>query len=296
MRSRFSALTAHITRLNRHDPTKFTPLRANTARDGWRTIGLVRADLAAIARGVGGVGWQANDHGLFLPAAALDPEARAESVAAALAIIGARVELPRKRDELYPVLARWGEAPLFAIDRAYVPVLGLKAFGVHVNGLVESGVVPEVWIATRSSDRGVEPNKRDNMIAGGQPFGLTLEQNLAKEAQEEAGIDEALIKTAKPAGILRYTMETEDGLKPDTLFLYDLAVPEDFTPHNQDGEISGFERMGLDDVLALVTETESVKFNVNLVLIDLLLRKEALGLDARQGAALAAALRPEHPF
>lgn len=295
MTARLSALTAHITKLNRHDVTKFTPLWVNTARAGWRKIGLVRAETVAAARDTG-AGWRSNDHGLFLPAAALDPASRAESVAAALEEIGARVKLPEPRNELYPALTAWGEEPLFAIDRAYVPVLGLKAFGVHVNGLVERGGRSDVWIATRALDRGVEPGKRDNMIAGGQPFGLTLDQNLAKEAEEEAGVDRALIEGAKPAGIVRYTMETEEGLKPDTLFLYDLAVPESFIPRNRDGEISAFDRMDFDAVLALVAETDTVKFNVNLVLIDLLLRRDALGLDARRQAALAAALRPDHPF
>jgi 8-oxo-dGTP pyrophosphatase MutT (NUDIX family) len=293
--SRLSALSAHITRLNRHDPARFTPLWANTAAQGWVRIGLVRPDAADAWRGVG-EGWRVRDEGLFMPAAALDFAARQAAVESALETIGATVELPGKRRELYPVLPRWGEAALFAIDRAYVPVLGLKAFGVHVNGILGTGEAARLWIATRSMDRGVEPGKRDNLIAGGQPFGLTLEQNLAKEAQEEAGVEAALIRTAKPAGVVRYTMETEEGLKPDTLFVYDLAVPEDFTPHNRDGEIARFDLLDFDEALRLVAETDTVKFNVNLVLIDLFLRRGTLGLDARREQALEAALRPAHPF
>lgn len=273
----------------------FTPLWVNRAENGWTVIGLVRADVASAARGLGD-GWRFDEHGLFLPNAALDASSRSEAVETALEKIGRTIALPGKRHELYPVLKKWGEEPLFAIDRAYVPVLGLKAFGVHVNGLIENEEDRSVWLATRSMDRGVEPGKRDNLIAGGQPFGLTLEQNLAKEAEEEAGIDRALIKTAKPAGVVRYTMETEEGLKPDTLFLFDLVVPDDFTPENKDGEIARFDRADFSEVRRLVAETDSVKFNVNLVLIDLLLRQGALDLDARQRAALAAGLRPAHPF
>jgi 8-oxo-dGTP pyrophosphatase MutT (NUDIX family) len=289
------ALAAHVARLNRHDSGRFTPLWVPTAAQGWVQAGLVRPDAAAAWRGVGG-GWRATPAGIFLPAAALDFAARGAAVAAALARIGEGIALPAPRGELYPVLCRWGEEPLFALDRAYVPVLGVKAFGVHLNGILGEGDAARLWVATRASDRAVEPGKRDNLVAGGQPFGLTLEQNLAKEAAEEAGIEAALIRRARGAGCLRYTMETEEGLKPDTLFLYDLRLGASFEPHNRDGEIARFDLLAFEEVLHLVAETDTVKFNVNLVLIDLFLRRGTLGLDARRAQALAAALRPPHPF
>ena len=67
-------------------------------------------------------------------------------------------------------------------------------------------------------------------------------------------------------------MERPEGLRRDLLHCYDLVLPEDFVPHPQDGEVSGFELWPIEQVLERVRDTEEFKFNVNLVLIDLFLR------------------------
>lgn len=36
---------------------------------------------------------------------------------------------------------------------------------------------------------------------------------------------------------------SEEGLKPDVLFCYDLKLPEDFVPTPQDGEVRGSQQM-----------------------------------------------------
>jgi hypothetical protein len=67
-------------------------------------------------------------------------------------------------------------------------------------------------------------------------------------------------------------METDYGLRDDVLFLYDLDVPEGVTPVNRDGEIVAFTLMDAEEVVARVRDTEDVKFNVNLVIIDFAIR------------------------
>ena len=69
-----------------------------------------------------------------------------------------------------------------------------------------------------------------------------------------------------------YTMERPEGLRRDLLHCYDLMLPEDFVPHPADGEVAGFELWPLERALDSVAETDSFKFNVNVVLIDLFLR------------------------
>ncbi|CAK0757262.1 DNA mismatch repair protein MutT [Azospirillaceae bacterium] len=181
--------------------------------------------------------------------------------------------IPRLRGEAYPVLPAWGAVPLLQLDRAAVNWFGINAYGLHVNGYVrrvDGGI--EMWIARRASDRQVAPGKLDNLVAGGQPVGLTLEQNLIKESYEEAGIEPALARRAVPVGVVTYLMETPAGLKPDTLFLYDLELAPDFRPCNTDGEVEEFHRLPMADVAAIVRDSDNFKFNCNLVIIDFIIR------------------------
>ena len=181
--------------------------------------------------------------------------------------------------EAYPVRRTWASPDHFTIDRALVPLFGTRAYGVHLNGYVKKSGQFYLWIGTRNADRQVEPNKLDNMVAGGQPVGLSLTENLIKECDEEAKIPASIVSLAIATGIVSYCFESPLGLKADTLFCYDLAVPEDFTPENQDGEISGFQLMPLEEALSIVRETTDFKFNVSLVILDFAIRHGVISPD-----------------
>ena len=79
----------------------------------------------------------------------------------------------------------WSEPEAFRIDRALAQAFGVRAYGVHVNGIVRKQDGVHLWIATRSLDRSVAPGALDNVVAGGQPAHLTLTENLAKECAED---------------------------------------------------------------------------------------------------------------
>lgn len=70
-----------------------------------------------------------------------------------------------------------------------------------------------------------------------QPYGLSCAENVIKECWEEAGIPKDLAAAATPVGFISYVSMSEEGLKPDVLFCYDLKLPEDFVPKPQDGEV-----------------------------------------------------------
>ena len=129
-----------------------------------------------------------------------------------------------------------------------------------------------MWIARRSQKCTVAPGKFDNLVAGGQSIGLSVRENLAKEANEEAGISDLVIAKAMQVGTIRYTMEVDEGLKPDTLFVFDLPLDDTFIPYNNDSEVESFERWPLEKVAKTVSHTNSFKFNCNLVVIDFLIR------------------------
>jgi isopentenyldiphosphate isomerase len=153
-----------------------------------------------------------------------------------------------------------------------VGFFGVRAYGVHLNGYRRAGERLLLWIGRRAPDKKVAPGKLDNLVAGGIGAEHGLVATLHKEADEEAAIPPPLIAHAVPVGAVSYRMETEGGLRDDVLFLYDLAVPEDFAPTNRDGEIVEFRLMEAAEVLDRVRATDDFKFNVNLVIIDFALR------------------------
>jgi 8-oxo-dGTP pyrophosphatase MutT (NUDIX family) len=181
--------------------------------------------------------------------------------------------LYRWRGEAFDVRARAGGPVLTQIDRGAVPSFGIQAVGVHVNGLVDRPGGPHLWVARRAMDKLLDPGKLDHIVAGGVPAGLDPAQTLVKEAGEEAAIPPELASTATPVGVFSYAMERAEGLRRDRLHCYDLMLPEDFAPVAADGEVETFELWPLARVAEAVRDTDAFKFNVNLVLIDLLLRQ-----------------------
>jgi isopentenyldiphosphate isomerase len=198
--------------------------------------------------------------------------------------------------ERYPLAGRDRTRPVATIDRAVASWFGARAYGQHLNGYVnhpENGL--SLWIARRAFDRIHFPGKLDNMVAGGLPVGLSLQQNLIKECAEEASLPEALAQRAIAVGSISYCVETANGLKPDTLFCYDLEMPSDFIPENSDGEVDSFQLTPVAEVARLVTETDEFKLNCNLVIIDFLIRHGFIDPENGEYGALVAALHRSLP-
>jgi hypothetical protein len=176
------------------------------------------------------------------------------------------------RDEDYPVAAAYGRPALLRMERAGVPAFGVLGYGVHLNGHVGRGADLRLWIGRRSPTKQTAPNKLDHLVAGGQPYGLDLFENLLKECAEEASLPRDLAAQARPVGLVSYVTEHEGGLRNDVLFCYDLELPEDFIPVNRDGEIAEFQLWPIARVVERLSDTDDFKFNVALVIIDFLIR------------------------
>lgn len=272
------------------DLALFRPWRVGPDILGWVRLDVARALLAAPGA------FRADGDSLLLDPMLGDATTRAQAVASDVDRLIALGFVAGRRDEPYPVLRRWGDPPLFEIDRGAAVALGIKAFGCHVNGLVRTEDGVELWVGYRAADRAIAPGKLDHIVAGGQPSGLSLEQNLIKESAEEAGIPAALARTARPVGAVSYTMAFECGLRRDVCFVYDLDLGADFVPRNADGEVARFERWPLGRVLARVRDTDDFKFNVALVVIDLLVRRGLLGPDQPDYVEIVQRLRSPVDF
>jgi len=262
-----------IIECNRHDLSRFRRFLVAGQPMGW-----VRHDLAERLTIFPDVFVVTDDSIAMHPALRTEEERTQAFDSASVTMVQDWGVTPLK-GELYPVASRWGQPALMKMDRSMVAVFGVPSHGVHVNGLVRKPEGLFLWIGKRALDKAVAPGKLDNIIAGGQPYNLSLMDNLVKEAAEEADVPEALARTAKPVGLITYVREDEWGLRPDVMFCFDLDVPQDFIPRNTDGEITEFYLMPVEKVAALVRDTLDFKLNVNLVIIDFLVRHGFLTPD-----------------
>jgi 8-oxo-dGTP pyrophosphatase MutT (NUDIX family) len=261
----------------------FLPLRV-----GGADVGLVAPEFAALLAEHGDafrVTPTGRGRGVALAPAleAADAGARTAAMHAVFLAMRDAGHITGWRGEPYPVATAFGAPPLALVERAAAPWLGVRSYGVHVNGYVvadeelaatDPGSGISLWVATRAATKPTWPGRLDHVVAGGQPAGLSPRANVVKECGEEAGIPPALAAAAVAAGAVSYEgLAPGGGAKRDVLFVYDLRLPRDFVPTVVDGEVDSFELVPLSAVAALAAHTDRFKDNVNLVLADFLLRR-----------------------
>jgi uncharacterized protein DUF4743 len=278
------SLLRHIRACNSYRPDRYLPLFLGEDR-----VGLVRRDNAEVLRRFPRVIEVETDSLRILPHK--DGAAITAALDEVVEVLVAEGLIAKWRDEVFAITPRWGEAPLFTLDRGAVSFFGVRAYGVHMNGYRRIRDRIWLWIGRRNPLKLVAPGKLDNLVAGGIGGGLGAMQTLVKEAGEEASIPSTLIATAHAVSAITYKMEVPQGLRDDVLFVYDLVVPDDFEPRNTDGEIDEFMLMEAREVLARVRDTDDFKFNVSLILIDFALRHGLVTAEDPDYLALVTGLR-----
>ena len=275
------AFQRHIDACNNiRSPAGLIPFRIDAAQAGWVSAELAQA-LTFRPRD-----FHFDRDGVSLAARLRSPGMRSQALAEALPALAAGGFL-RIRREAFDVRATSTGPALAALDRGALPAFGVMSQGVHVNGLVRRADGLHVWVGVRAKDKAVAPGQLDNVVAGGIPAGLAPDECLVKEAAEEASLSPILAATARPVGRVSYVMANAEGLRRDVLHCYDLDIPEGVQPIPNDDEVERFELWPAARLLEAVRATATVKFNVNLVLIDLFLRE---GLIADPDGLLRAGL------
>lgn len=217
-------------------------------------------------------------------------ETRTEAIAAVMFELHQQGVIDTWVNEPYAVNLAFEQSPELALERAASSFFGLKTYGVHINGLVRKADGIYVWVGTRALDKPFWPGKLDQIVAGGQPMGLSLLDNVIKESQEEANIPLQLAQQAQAVGSVSYQQVGRRGLDNSTIYIYDLWLPDDFVPENTDGEVLGFQLLPLADIARLTEQTTEFKDNCNLVNIDLLLRLGYLNAQHPEYQAIRQAL------
>ena len=285
-------LLKHIDICNNWIADNYCPLYIGETRQGWLTH-----DFAKTLRQYSEL-FQEQGKGLQLSPALDSFESRTRSVQTLLTELARQGTIPGLRNEPFAVRQQWDAPALMTVDRGVAGIFGIRGYGVHMNGFVRKGNDLFIWVGKRSKNKLSAPGKLDHIVAGGQPYGLSLKENLIKEAEEEADISRELTEKTVPCGMLSYRCEREDGLRDDHIFCFDLELPEEFVPRNTDGEVAGFELWSAGNVLESLRETEDFKYNVALVLLHFMIRHGVLSPDEAGYTALVQGLShtPVEPF
>lgn len=263
----------HIHACNNFDAAQFLPFDIAGVRVGWIHRGNV--DKLAPFETV----FSITGASVSLAGGLDDFESRSQAMVPVVDALAAAGAISQPRQELYPIAEDLHTPPLMKIERSACPFFGVRASGVHMNGFVRRADGLHMWIARRAGGKMTYPDMLDNMVAGGQPLGLGLKENMIKECGEEAGIPEEIARHVRPVGFITYDHQADDGAKPDRQFCYDLELPESFQPVAADGEVGEFMLWPIEKVAAVVRDTFEFKFNCNLVIIDFLIRHGFLDPD-----------------
>jgi hypothetical protein len=279
----------HIRACNRWDPRQFVPFLLGNER-----VGRIRRDFQPFLQEWPTV-FRVEAEAVHWVHPASDFAARTAVMGEVVGGLAARGAVSHLHGEKYPVTSGGRQRAHLLIDRACAPYFGVRAFGQHLNGFVRTAGGLKIWVARRSADRRVYPNHLDNLVAGGLPWGVSLEENLRKECREEADMPEGLATRAAPVSAVTYCRDSDRGLKPDVIYCYDLELPEGFEPRCNDGEVASFSLQPLEQVMETVRDTDEFKLNCNLVIIDFLIRHGCISQDAPDYLDLIQGLRAPLP-
>ncbi|WP_424811032.1 DUF4743 domain-containing protein [Roseococcus sp. YIM B11640] len=268
---------------NTPSPNHLLPFHFGPAQVGWVSAELARA-LTFLPRD-----FHFEGKGVAMAGRLRTPGMRSDALAAAVRQL-AKQGFGRVRGELFDIRAEANGPVLGTLDRGAIPQFGIIGQGAHLNGLVRRADGLHVWVGIRSKDKAVAPGQLDNLVAGGIPAGLDADETLLKEAGEEASLPPELAVQARRTGRISYILTNNEGLRRDVLHVFDLELPEDFVPQPNDDEVERFELWPARRLLEAVAETDTVKFNVNLVLIDLFLREGLVDPASAEGRKLRAGL------
>jgi len=82
----------------------------------------------------------------------------------------------------------------------------------------------------------------------------------------------------RAGSVLRLLRDIPEGLQHERLYGFDLAMPAGLRPHNQDGEVAGFELLPVAQALRLAAG-DAMTVDAALVTLDFALRHRLLSIE-----------------
>jgi len=261
----------------RFDAAAHAPFFIGDERVGW----IRRTDVDALRR------WpdvfEIDETSVRLNASLADVNTRSAALGAVIGALYAEGRIPGWRDETYAIRNDFDAPPLAFIERAASRFFGTMTYAVHLNGIVKyRDKPPQLWIARRSETKATDPGMLDNIVAGGIGWGFELMPTLVKECWEEAGMSAGLAQTAERGRTFHVLQSLPEGTQAEQIFVYDISLPPDFAPHNQDGEV-GEHRLARIEEVARWIEEGKLTVDASLATLDCMLRHQWIDEDACEG-------------
>jgi len=138
------------------------------------------------------------------------------------------------------------------IERAACRALGIETRSVQLNAFRPDG---SMVAARRAAHKLSDPNRWDNLAGGMIAAGEQDHQALEREAYEEAGLRLAQLPLVRGSR-LRVQRMVAEGLMIETVQVFDVRLPGDFVPANQDGEVAAFETLPVQSALDAIERGE----------------------------------------
>jgi len=177
------------------------------------------------------------------------------------------------RNECYVTRAENTGPVLFKMDRSATPLFGVRAYGVHITGYVQHSTRGLcVWFQKRSQTKSTWPGMFDTFVGGGIGEETGIMETAIKEAGEEANVPESLAAKVKPAGSVSLFFKNDRGILANTEYVFDLELPEDFVPSNNDGEVDSWVLVDVAEIPKLVCG-DNFKTTSAAITIDWLIRR-----------------------
>ena len=153
------------------------------------------------------------------------------------------------RNEQLAVHAVNGER-IGTVERGAVRVLGIATQAVHLVGVAPGG---DLWVQQRAADKANYPLHWDTLMGGMVSAEDTLDDALARETWEEAGLRIADLTALRWGGVLYFRHPDADGgddlgYMHEAIHWYAATVPQGLAPHNQDGEVAQFAQWSVAQV------------------------------------------------
>lgn len=189
---------------------------------------------------------------------------------------------------------------LARLERGLVRVLGVATQAVHLVGWTGSvpqrpgfspaglaaGTPASMWVQQRALDKPNDPGLWDTLMGGMVAARDGLDQALARETWEEAGLQLEQLQGLRHGGRLLIERPSADGLSTgymvEHIDWFEAAVPHGLRPQNQDGEVAQFADWPLGLLWQRLAQ-EDFTLEASLVLA------QALGLGTDEAAEAGAA-------
>ena len=153
------------------------------------------------------------------------------------------------RDELLDITDAEGSV-IARAERGLFRLLGLTTRAVYAVGMTAEG---RIWCGLRSRTKQIDPGLWDVLAAGLVASGETIDESMAREMQEEAGLEAG--RDATPAGeIVRITVlrNVEEGWMHEEAHCRAFVVHASAHVHNVDGEVEAYECITREDMIARI--------------------------------------------